>query len=222
MAILSKIVAGLVAFAALAQGAVVNPQPWPNQFTGIQVQYQPQFGDVKQVSLWHYDFNNNPPRHRFDHHVVRGHMPGLPKNNSEWWIGTDLYMYDWDLKTCQHLDMGFGIPRPDWFLTNSTNTGTQWLQHEDRYYQTVQLSKPAPTPYPPFNYYAFASNGTAFRLEAPGPVGEIYVNDFYNVVAEPQPDELFQLPAGVVCQNSTFAQAKLSWSHFLGKLLKTE
>eukprot|EP01012_Entosiphon_sulcatum_P059250 TRINITY_DN8360_c0_g1_i1.p2 TRINITY_DN8360_c0_g1~~TRINITY_DN8360_c0_g1_i1.p2 ORF type:complete len:242 (+),score=54.06 TRINITY_DN8360_c0_g1_i1:59-784(+) len=199
---------------------IISPvKPWPDQFTTIQLQYQPQLGQVKQRTVWHYDYANNPPRHRLDHVTVResanGGPPVVPRNSSEWWIGTDLYMYNWDTNTCQHVDFGFGIPRPDWFLTNSTNAGTQWLYRDDQFFQAVQLSKNPPAPYLPFNYYAYASDGTAMRLEAPMQTNLIVVNEFYNFTAEPQPSDLFVLPTNLNCTggNASTAASWLQWHH---------
>jgi hypothetical protein len=37
---------------------------------------------------------------------------GLPQNGSSFWLGDDLYIYSFDVNTCQHLNMGFGMMVP--------------------------------------------------------------------------------------------------------------
>jgi len=154
----------------------------------------------------------------------------------------DLYMYDWDKNSCTHLDMGFGIPRSNWFTTGSTIIGPEWLYRNDMFYevrccllrlalafphslesrtQTVQVSKPAP--YSPFNYYALTSDGTPFRLEAPGPTGSIFVNEFKNFTAKAPNPALFNLPASPVCTTGSMKEVEhqhwfsIRFAHLLRK-----
>lgn len=63
----------------------------------------------------------------------------------------------------------------------------------------MQVSKPSIPFYPNFNYYADYYSGIPFRLEAPGPVRLIVVNDFKNFNATTPDPELYNLPEEPVC-----------------------
>jgi len=185
----------IVALFVVCEALPPPPPPWPKQFVTTEVQYWAQEGNGKQVSKWWYDFPN--ARHRIDHTTVRELFPPVAKNSSEWWIENDLYIYDFDTNTCEHLDMGFGIPKPDWFLTDSNVTGTQWLLRDDAFHEVVQVAKEAP--YSPFYYHALRVGGGPFRIVSPGPIGLIVVNELVGFTAAVPDPKLFIRPT-ITCK----------------------
>eukprot|EP01004_Peranema_trichophorum_P009326 NODE_8069_length_714_cov_35.935702_g7450_i0.p1 GENE.NODE_8069_length_714_cov_35.935702_g7450_i0~~NODE_8069_length_714_cov_35.935702_g7450_i0.p1 ORF type:complete len:168 (+),score=18.04 NODE_8069_length_714_cov_35.935702_g7450_i0:109-612(+) len=166
--------------------------------------------------MMHYDFPNR--RYRMDHLTLRG---DLPRNASEIWLGNILYFYDWDNNTCFKLDLGFGLPVPNWFLVNSTQLkDTEWLERNDSYVETIHIIKSEP-PILPFNYYAVAETGKAFREVAPDGNGKIVVLDFLDIIPGPQDPSLFVLPS-IPC--TSYSNGKLnyifasSWAYIHSRL----
>jgi len=103
------------------------PPAWPSQYTAFQVSTYPEFGATQQ-GYFYYDFDNM--RQRVNHVTVVGAVPGVGKNTTEFWLGDQLNIVDWTDRSCQRVNMGFSIPRPTWFQTNSTLAPvTQWLLH---------------------------------------------------------------------------------------------
>ena len=61
---------------------------------------------------------------RVDHTLVRGSIPSVSLNMSEFWIRDSFYIVDWVKSSCIPIPIGFGMPRPNWFLTNVTTIGS--------------------------------------------------------------------------------------------------
>jgi hypothetical protein len=66
--------------------------------------------------------------------IFHSFHPGLGElNSSSYWLGDDLYIYDFGLaKSCQHLNMGFGMMMPDWMISDAyvVPQGPVWHAHK--------------------------------------------------------------------------------------------
>jgi hypothetical protein len=186
-----------VAAATLAAAVAVYPPPpaWPAQHYHREAMYSLLDGTWND-KLFYYDFPNM--RLRVDSIWVGG--PKLPPFNfSSYWINDDLYMYEFDGNgSCYHMNMGFGMMRPDWFVDGDQLNTTYLAKKSDatdtNFYNTVWTRKCATCDTDPngyFNYFSTTSDngqvaGTPFRLDAPGPLGSgigYVINEYYDFKA---------------------------------------
>ena len=117
--------------------------------------------------------------YRNDYHTVRG---ADRINSSSIWIKDILYIIDFlqDPFQCQVLDMGFGMPRPDWFVDATFHEYIYLLEgRDDEIKRVYHFSKESPDG--PFHYFATDPQQQPFRLSAPIIVEEQHViNNWYD------------------------------------------
>lgn len=190
---------------AVASQTFPEPPAWPSQHTRTEVQFEPTLPGLIVSKPIFYDFTNF--RYRADMHYLSGPTtPTTTTNFSSYWIGTDLYMYTWAPAepSCIHLNLGFGIMRPNWFLTNSTQVGDIWLAVKSdpadaTFHHTVWTRKSA-EPFGYFDYFTDAKAGTPFRLSAPTQTDYV-INEIYNFTAASLNNtDVFDLPSSPACK----------------------
>mmetsp|Transcript_34479 Transcript_34479/g.55321 ORF Transcript_34479/g.55321 Transcript_34479/m.55321 type:complete len:233 (-) Transcript_34479:180-878(-) len=146
-------------------------RPWDNAFTMTQWQYSGvnlndssgSYYFDKQMSYMFYDYNKLS--YRNDYHSVRG---AVRVNSSSIWVNDTLYIIDFLTAPfeCQVLDMGFGMPRPDWFVDATFHEYIYLMDvRDDDVKRSYHFSKESPDG--PFHYFAEDPNQVPFRLSAP-------------------------------------------------------
>lgn len=97
---------------------------------------------MSEKPVW-YDYVHL--HYRADGYLLNN-APFATQNLSSYWLGTDLYIYTFDINNCVHLNLGFGMMRPDWFISdNATIFGevyaTQRSDSARNTYQPVTLTR---------------------------------------------------------------------------------
>ena len=103
--------------------------------------------------------------YRNDYHTLRG---AGRVNSTSIWIHNTLYIIDFLVEpfSCQVMDMGFGPPRPNWFVDGTFKEYVYLLEgRDDDIKRTYHFSKESPDG--PFHYFATDPEQTPFRLSAP-------------------------------------------------------
>ena len=126
----------------------IDIQPWGNAWTMTEWQYynlvknatSKGFEYDKRINYWFYDYNKKSMRN--DGWVVRG----IRTNNiTSVWIHEILYIIHPDDHSCITTHLGFGIPRPFWFLdANFTEYIYLLKSRDDKVTRTVHLQKESP------------------------------------------------------------------------------
>jgi hypothetical protein len=216
----------VLATATLAWAAFPTPTQWPNRFTMTQIGYFTYVPGTITVDDFIYDFPNDRMKVYSRFTVTPPSIIGDAMRDglivSIWHNGTLRIWQQFpalgNTTNCVSLDMGFGIPVPNWFLTNSTNFAVTWSGHKwvnDNQYHLVQWTRKLSGPAGDgngthFNYFS-DNRGVPFKLIAPTPGGEV-VNEWYNQTAvESFPDGEFENPfPSVQCQVTSADAAMLS------------
>lgn len=194
-----------------------QPTPWPPVHTHTEIMWSeidsgstPQAGQTKK---FYYNFPTSQMKvtgkYAFGSSLTQG--PSI----TSYWLNKTLYMliqldfFGNVTETCQALDMGFGMPVPNWFLPspgdNVTNHGSLFIARrgnafDNNYYNVTWWSKDSPIS--PFNYF-FMSNdkyeakpqGAGFYMFAPSPMS-IVANEYYDFkTVDSFPADTFALPA---------------------------
>ena len=107
-----------------------------------QIQYTIDNGAVSEKPVF-YDYLNL--HYRADGYLLNN-APFATQNLSSYWLGNDLYIYTFDINNCVHLNLGFGMMRPDWFMSdNATIFGevyaTQRSDSARNVYRPVTLTR---------------------------------------------------------------------------------
>jgi hypothetical protein len=172
----------------------IPPVAWPPVHTHVEIEFSLDMSGVTQIKKFQYDYTQLSMR--VDSTYLTG--PSIFKivNLTSWWINDTLTILTFigEIPTCTQLQMGFGMPVPDWFtfgaetmqpglwLTRQYNKSDPW------YYRTLWTRKSAmPDGY--FNYFSFNDTGLPFRMSAPSPAGEV-LNEYYDFA------EVASFPAG--------------------------
>eukprot|EP00759_Apiculatamorpha_spiralis_P045259 PhF_6_TR42119/c1_g1_i2/m.63607 len=172
-----------------------NPLPWPLSHTHQEIQYTVTGLPSKGAKSVYYDFPTL--RYRVDSRDLATNF-----TMQSFWLNDTLYIYT--PFGCQKLDMGFGMMKPDWFITNASVVGILWVGkksevNSDKLYQVVWRTKEAPDPNPNFEYFSNFQDGTPVMMQAPSPAGYV-INEYYNfTVANFTGSAVFDLPATPVC-----------------------
>jgi hypothetical protein len=82
-----------------------------------QIQYTIDNGAISEKPVF-YDYTNL--HYRADGYLLNS-APFATKNLSSYWLGNDLFIYTFDINNCVHLDLGFGMMRPTWFMDNNAS-----------------------------------------------------------------------------------------------------
>jgi hypothetical protein len=173
------------------------PLEWPNQFVMTQIGYFTYAPGTITNDVFSYDFTNLRMKVYSNFVVTPPSISGHFERNANIvsiWENTTLRIWqtfpELSNKTnCVALDMGFGIPVPNWFLFNATDFATTWSGHKwvnDNQYHLVRWTRKFSGPGglgngTHFNYFS-DNRGLPFKLIAPTPAGEV-VNEWYNQTA---------------------------------------
>lgn len=208
VAIIATLFAGLTAaFLTSSEDSlpkgVVSPTMWPARTQYRQAQYNTIL-KTKFDTMTYYDGPANQ---------MRDVTEANPNTDGSFWNGTTLWIFNsiGAFESCEKLDMGFGVPVQDWFLTNSTTHGTLYQSHkytalDTDYHKTLWTRKYSvgsvcPDCGPHFNYFSVAKTGQGFKLEAPSPFAEMVneLSEWVNLSASgaPFPEGIMGLPSGV-------------------------
>lgn len=190
------------------------PTAWPDQHTHEENMYVTVEGLVYTKPVY-YDFTN---RHlRVD--IFLTEIPHLnPSNQSSYWLGDDLYIYNYaPIKNCVHLNMGFGMMRPNWFQ-GGQQKDTVWFAKKHLnsdgdgglYHNTLWTQSPVEGQ-GNFDFFSYVNNtkfgakaGDSHHFSAPSPLG-LVVNEYNRFQARQfvSSDPIFSLPTGIECKNTT-------------------
>ena len=130
-------------------GFGVNIQPWGNAWTMTQLGYvglnknDTSTGVYyeKRITYWSYDYNKLSMRQ--DYWTLRG--VNMDLNETSIWINNILYIINNNNGECTKNDMGFGIPRPNWFVDGNLTEYIYLLEsRDDLIKRTVHLAKESP------------------------------------------------------------------------------
>lgn len=221
-----------LAAAVAAAGAVAvvvaqypYPTVWPAQHTHQEIMYVPGLdsGSYKPV---YYDFTNS--KYRADLQVLPQYAwnPLAPTNQSSYWLNDDLFIYQsiGAAPTCVHLNLGFGMMIPSWFL-GGTQNGTwwhvkkyQWSSGDNGMYVNTLSTQSIVDGQGTFDYHSIVNAsisssdpvGAPHHFTAPSPLG-LVVNEYNNftVANFSVNDPIFALPEGVACVNTSMPTATI-------------
>lgn len=195
----------------------VPPVPWGPMHKHVEIEYNV---DQEGYSSNFKQFNYNFPglAMRVDSTYLTGPSIDAAVNLTSWWVNNTLTIltYVGSFPICQNLDMGFGMPVPDWFLFDAEVIPpglwlTRQYNNPERWYTRTVWTRKSAMPDGYFNYFSDNTTGAPYRMNAPSPAGEV-VNeyaDFQNVTSFP--DGIFGIPP--VCSNSSSTTPVLSLRH---------
>jgi len=199
---------------------------WPLSHKHREVEFDAAAG-IYQNKVVNYNF---PGRQlRYDITYLSGEKKlGTILNFTSFWLNDTLNMYTWETvlsksPQCVSLDMGFGLMKPDWFITDANQSGLVWHSkksdfYDPMYHRVLMSVKDAgqggPADDEVFTYYSYfnnetdvgSENGMPFLMHAPSPNGMV-VNEYYDFTPftyDPE-DTTFELPVSPACVPAGFA-----------------
>jgi hypothetical protein len=181
-----KVLSALLTLAVLATTAMaVPPVAWGPVHRHTEIMYTLSIPGYVQRKEWAYDFTERSLR--VEATYLSGPKEYQDMNLTSWWINNTLTLlsYTGSVPTCNQLDLGFGLPVPNWFQFGSTTIGPglyltrQYSGSDGLYHRAVWTRKSAGAA-GNFNYFSFNDTGAPFRMSAPSPPQGEVVNEYYN------------------------------------------
>jgi hypothetical protein len=191
-----------IALTVLALTAdAVPPVAWGPMHRHTEILYTLAIPGYLQRKEYAYDF----PRRsmRMEATYLSGPKEYRAMNLTSWWINNTLTMLSYNGSTpmCNQLDMGFGLPVPNWFQFGSTTVDpglylTRHYSGSDGLYHRAVWTRKSIMPFGYFNYFSFNDTGAPFRMSAPSPPQGEVVNEYYNFKnVTGFPEGTFDVPA---------------------------
>lgn len=176
-------VASFTTVAAVTDGGA-TPLPWPPVHTHVEM-------------MWNVDAPTEAASNKQFYYDFPARSMRVDNNNFQsFWLNDTLSMVVPGV-FCQQLQMGFGMMKPDWMVSNATNEGDLWLTRRLQRspgYDHTRWNRKSALPDGWFDYFSTFATGEPYRMSAPSPAGKV-VNEYYDFTPQTSfPAGTFTLP----------------------------